>query len=79
MYVYVKNQFIIIRFENFYNQPLRFKDGLPITTKRNQVLHGYGIRNIRENARKYGGNVNIHAEDGCFQLLVLLPIKQNTH
>lgn len=79
VYVYVKNQFIIIRFENFYNQPLCFKDGLPITTKRNQVLHGYGIRNIRENARKYGGNVNIHAEDGCFQLLVLLPIKQNTH
>ena len=69
VYVYAQNQFVIIRFENFY-------DGLPLTTKKNQSLHGYGIRNIRENARKYGGNVNIRAEDGCFQLLVLLPLHQ---
>lgn len=76
VYVYTQNQFVIIRFENFYDDALRFEGDLPLTTKKNESLHGYGIRNIRENARKYGGNVNIHAEDGCFQLLVLLPLKQ---
>lgn len=76
MYVYAQNQFVIIRFENFYDEAPHFEGGLPLTTKKNQSLHGYGIRNIRENARKYGGNVNIRAEDGCFQLLVLLPLHQ---
>lgn len=78
VYVYTQSQFLMIRFENFYDQAPHFENGLPITTKDNRMLHGYGIRNIYENVRKYNGNVTIHTENGCFQLLVLLPLSNQT-
>lgn len=76
VYVYTQNQFAIIRFENFYDQDLQFEDGLPRTTKGNELLHGFGLRNIRENAARYGGTISVHTDNGCFQLVVLLPIKR---
>ncbi len=75
VYVYTQNQFVLIRFENFYDQTLQFVDGLPRTTKENELLHGFGLRNIRENAAKYGGTISVHTENSCFQLVVLLPIR----
>lgn len=74
VYVYPQNQFVLMRFENFYDQALQFEDGLPRTTKANKLMHGFGLKNIRELAEKYGGTISVHGENGQFRLVILLPI-----
>ncbi len=76
VYVYTQNQFVVIRFENFYDRALHFEDGLPRTTKENRQMHGFGLRSIRGNAEKYGGTISVHADNGAFRLVVLLPMQK---
>ena len=45
---------------------LQMVDGLPQTTKASSVHHGYGLKNMRETAEKYGGSLTAHAEDDWF-------------
>jgi signal transduction histidine kinase len=35
--------------------------------------HGYGLKNMRETAERYGGSLTAHAEDEWFVVRVLLP------
>ena len=51
-----------------------WKDGLPVSTKQDNGIHGQGIRNIKKIAGKYEGTVKIDAEDGVFVLEVLLKL-----
>ncbi len=71
--VFHQNNFLMMRFENYYEEALVFEDGLPATTKKKQGYHGYGIKSIRRSAEKYGGNVTIHTENNWFTMLVLIP------
>lgn len=51
-----------------------WKDGIPVSTKKDNGIHGQGIRNIEKIAEKYEGTVKIGAEDGVFMLEVLLKL-----
>ena len=44
------------------------------TTKKDRENHGYGIKNIRSAAKRWGGEVAIDAKDGRFLLTVTIPI-----
>ena len=64
--VYAQNQFVIIRFENYFEGSLKIEeqDGirLPLTTKREKEYHGFEIRSIRAAAEKYGGTMTVGTE-----------------
>ena len=53
---------------------MQFVDGLPLTTKRNQAYHGFGIKSMRHLAEKYGGYLVTSLENQVFTLQILLPM-----
>ena len=75
--VYEQGGFVVIRFENYYEQPLEMQEEggnlQPVTTKEDRESHGYGIKSIRMAARRYDGTVTIMTEDHWFFLRILIP------
>lgn len=76
--IYRQQQFLVINVINPLEGELVFEDGLPVTTKENKNFHGYGLKSIKYMVKKCGGIVNISEEDGCFSLMILIPIPQTT-
>ena len=72
--VFAQDNFLMIRVENYFETPVKLKNGEFATTKANKLYHGYGIKSIRYTADKYGGSVSITTEDRWFHLRVLIPI-----
>ncbi len=68
-----KQQFVIIRFENYCEQQPSFVDGLPETTKQDKINHGYGLKSIKFTAEKYGGTMTVGLSDNWFSVKILLP------
>jgi len=56
-----------------------WQNGIPVTTKDNLEVHGFGLAGIREIAVRYGGSMEITTDETCFTLLVYLPIHQPTN
>ena len=72
-----RRDFVLLRFENYCQDSLRFREGLPVTTKKDKSNHGYGLKSIRFVAEKYGGIVTVKQEREWFVLQVLLPVRGN--
>ena len=72
--VFVQDNFLMIRVENYFETPVKLNNGEFATTKADKLYHGYGIKSIRYTAEKYGGSVSITTEDRWFHLRVLIPI-----
>jgi hypothetical protein len=72
----VQNQFLVIRVENYWEEPLQTGDDLPATTKKNTDFHGYGLKSIRSTAEKYGGYMTLRQEDAWVQVRIILPVPQ---
>lgn len=62
------NGFITVSEGNCLSSPLVFDEGLPLTTKENTDLHGYGMKSIRLICKRYNGELNISQNDGMFDL-----------
>lgn len=54
----------------------RKADGLFGTTKVDAAQHGFGLRSMREIAGRYGGTLETTVQDGKFELVVCLPLRQ---
>ncbi|MBQ7795501.1 MAG: GHKL domain-containing protein, partial [Lachnospiraceae bacterium] len=76
--VYRKQQFLAINVVNPMEEKLIFEDDLPVTTKKNKMDHGYGLKSINYILKKYDGALSISEEDGCFSLMLLIPIPMST-
>ena len=72
--VFPKNRFIFIRFENPFEHELRGTANELLTTKRDDLNHGYGIKSIKRIAERYGGSVMINTDKQIFTLCVLIPM-----
>ena len=72
--VFAQNGFLMIRFENYFESKINMKDSFPVTTKKNQEYHGFGLKSIKKITEKYGGTITIHAEDQWFTLRILIPM-----
>ena len=59
---------------NYCPEPLKFADGLPITTKADKRAHGYGVKIIRMITEKYGGEMSMSQKDDIFNLDLLFPL-----
>lgn len=70
-----KNQFLLILFENYSENPLHLeREQLPSTTKNDTFFHGYGLKSIRHATEKYGGTMTLSCEHNWFTLQILIPI-----
>lgn len=70
-----EKSFLIIRFENYYEGDIRFERGLPVTSKIEKSMHGYGLKSLRYTVHKYKGDVQIDARDNWFSLRILIPLE----
>lgn len=75
--VYAKNDLLIIRFGNYYENKLQYEDGNLVTTKKDLKNHGYGIKSIKHTVQKYNGSVRISTDNNWFALCILIPINHN--
>lgn len=72
--VSARQGFVLIRVENFCEDTLSYREGLPRSTKGDPAFHGYGLKSIRYVAAKYGGTLTTKLENAWFTLCVLLPL-----
>ncbi len=70
-----KHGVLKIHMDNSFDGELLFENGLPKTTKADSRFHGYGMKSIRYIAEKYGGTCYVRAEDGIFNLDVVIPVQ----
>lgn len=73
LYVTREKQFVRIRTENYCDEKIHFKKGMPVTTKKDRRLHGYGMKSIKSTVEKYNGSVVAAQENNWFELKILLP------
>ena len=73
LYVTKEKQFVRIRTENYCDEKVWFKNGMPVTTKKDRRLHGYGMKSIKSTVEKYHGSVVAAQENNWFELKILLP------
>ena len=60
---------------NPYQSPLHFINGLPVTSKEDVLLHGYGLSNIRRVLNQYSGEMRVSETEGnVFSLYMSFPI-----
>ncbi len=69
-----QKNFMRIRVENCYEGDICFENGMPVTSKHDKAFHGFGTKSIRRIAEKYGGSMTIRAENGWFELRILIPL-----
>lgn len=72
-----REQLSVLQVENYCEQAPEFRDGLPVTTKADRNLHGFGMRSIRQTAEKYGGSISVRVEDHVFILCIVIPAIPN--
>lgn len=70
---YVRGTMVFVEIENSFNGVLQFEKGshIPISQKEGGC-HGIGLANIRNCARKYGGEVDCIVEEDRFILSIML-------
>lgn len=65
---------IAVHIENYCAEKIRFKDGVPLTSKADKDNHGFGVKSMRYIVDKYGGNLAMRQE-GCLVCLdFMLPL-----
>lgn len=69
-----RGAFFYIQVENYCEEALVFKNGLPITTKTDGGNHGFGVISMKRIAERYGGTMEVDCEDKIFRLSITLPI-----
>jgi hypothetical protein len=74
LYITQEKQFLKIRTENYCDEEIKFKGGMPITTKRDKRIHGYGMKSMQKTVEKYGGSARASLENNWFELKILIPL-----
>ena len=69
-----QKNFLRIRIENCFEGDIQFENGMPVTKKQGQGIHGYGTKSIRKIAERYNGSMTIDTKDHWFELRVLIPL-----
>ncbi len=73
-------QYIKICIENS-SLPVKIKNNTISTTKKNVVLHGLGLKSIKQTIKKYNGHFNISYKNGITTLIILMEnnLKNEIH
>lgn len=65
---------ITVHEENYFAQMPKFIDGMPQTTKGDELYHGFGVKSIRYISEKYGGSCSINLTENIFEIDVTFPL-----
>lgn len=76
LYVVREKQFLRICIENYCEEDIQFKNGMPVTTKKDKRIHGYGMKSIKSAVKKYNGSVVAGLKDHWFEVKILIPLKE---
>ncbi len=68
-----QDEMLFLQVENYYEGSLTMEDGLPLTTKPDEMNHGFGTKSIRAIVKSYGGASMVRTEDGIYSLEILIP------
>ena len=63
----------MIQTNNYCEQKISIKDGLPVTTKHDKNNHGFGLKSIKYTAEKYHGTLNVELNKNWIELKVIIP------
>lgn len=66
---------LLISLDNCFEGTIEFVNGLPKTTKGDERFHGYGMKSIRYVVEKYGGCMDVHADEESFHLNIAIPLR----
>lgn len=66
-----------IHSDNLFNGTIKYNGKNIATSKQNASEHGFRLASIRRITEKYGGEMKISAEDGVFNLDIVIPIPRN--
>lgn len=69
------HKFLVIQVVNPLVKELRFRNGLPVSTKPKNGYHGFGLKSIQHTVEQYGGFVAVQAENRYFSLKILIPLQ----
>ena len=74
-----KGRFFLIEVQNsFVGEVVFGQDGLPVTTKKEDIpMHGLGLSNVRREAEKYMGELELKTDRREFSATVLLQERSN--
>ncbi|MCP1103226.1 hypothetical protein M2454_002561 [Aequitasia blattaphilus] len=72
-----QKDFLRIRAENYCKEEIRFKNGIPVTTKSDRTTHGFGMKSMQSTVQKYGGSLQATWKDSWFEVRILIPISKN--
>ena len=67
-------QLCFITIQNYCANTPVFEHGLPITSKPDKSLHGYGSKSIQSIVEKYQGSLSIQVEHHFYILSIMFPI-----
>lgn len=72
--VRTRGNFLSIHEENYFEGELKkTADGFE-TTKKDKEHHGFGLKSIQMITENYHGNMSVTAEDGIFNINILIPL-----
>ena len=74
--VYTQNRLLLIRVENYCEDRVAFDRGIPVTTKEDSGMHGYGVKSMKRAVEKYGGHLTLEQEDCWFRTIALIPLPE---
>ncbi len=66
--------FLCIQTNNYYEENISIIYGIPVTSKKNQAYHGFGIKSMKHLVEKYGGTLYTNMENEIFMLQIVIPI-----
>ncbi len=68
-----KGQIVSVHVENYCDREVRFKNGLPRSTKGDENFHGFGTKSIAYIVKKYDGNLRFSKENDIYSADIIIP------
>lgn len=75
MFMHEKGKMCIIKVVNDYGEDMIEKNGAVQTTKKEEGIHGIGLKSIEKTAKKSNGSFSYYTEDKKFYAVLILPIE----
>ena len=72
--IFTVNRMFFLLVENSYEKEPEEKDGRFVTSKGDRSAHGWGLENVKETVKRYGGECEIRYGNQVFSLQIILGV-----
>ena len=72
--IFTVNRMFFLLEENSYEKEPEAKDGRFVTSKGDRSAHGWGLENVKETVKRYGGECEIRYGNQVFSLQIILGV-----